>query len=104
MSHSQYDTPEIHAALEEWRAHYQEQYRKAWSDRSARMAFNRMAKEGWSAQQVEEAIYHSIEMGYRGIFMRPGFAPRQQQDPDVPWQVDTRKGYTEKWVVNTEEN
>ena len=100
---AQYDTPEVRQAVDEWCLHYKQTFKRPWSQLSATKAFNRLQREGLTAEDVVAAVDHSIEMGYRGIFRRPGLK-RQQQDNDLPWVVDTRQGYKERWVVTTEEN
>ena len=98
-----YDTPAVREAVAEWEQHYSQTFKRKWSQLSATKAFNRLAREQLNATDVVEAIDHSIEMGYRGIFRRPGFTATQQP-PDVPWEADTRKGYKERWVITGEEN
>ena len=98
----EYDYPEVQAAVEEWQAHYKQAFKRKWSQLSATKAFNRLAREGLSPTEIVESIDHSIEMGYRGIFRAPAFGKKPA--PDVPWVVDTRKGYKEKWVIQEEEN
>ena len=96
-----YDTDEVQLAVVEWKVHYRQAYKREWSQMSATKAFNRLEREGLSASDVVEAIDHSIEMGYRGIFRAPAFGKKPA--PDVPWVADTRKGYKEKWVIQEEE-
>lgn len=100
MVPEEYDTPEVQEALEEWLAWYRELTRRGWSNRSAKMFFNRAKREGWVARDVEASIYHSIEMGYRGIFRQPQAPAKKGEDP--PWVPDTRKGYDTPWVIGEE--
>lgn len=94
-----YDTPEVRDALEEWVPYYKGEFKKRnWSQVSATKTFNRLRKEGATPEDVVEAIDHSLEMGYRGIFQRARVTKRTKVE-ELPWVPDTRKGYDTPWVV-----
>ena len=80
----EYDVPAIQEAVSEWETHYKQAFKRKWTQLSATKAFNRLLREGLSQTEVIEAIDHSIEMGYRGIFR----CPARRADELLP--ADTR--------------